>query len=48
MEKFLVDCYDILIVGIGIIEFDVNIISELVFTTILYFFLFHILLEGEY
>ena len=40
MEKFKVDCYDILIVGIDIIEFDINIISELVFTIILYVFLF--------
>ena len=48
MKKFLVDCYDILTVGIEIIEFDINIISELVFTVILYLFLLHIPLEGEY
>ena len=48
LEKFYFDCYDILIVGIDIIEFIVNTISELVFTIILYSFLFHILLEGEY
>ena len=48
MKKFKVDCYDILTVGIDIIGFNVNTISELVFTIILYPFLFHILLEGEY
>ena len=48
MEKFQVDCYDILTIGIDIIGFDINITSELDFTIILYFFLLHILLEGEY
>ena len=48
MENFKVYFYDILTVGIEIIEFDVNIIRELVFTIILYLFLLHILLEGEY
>ena len=48
MEKFQVDCYDILTVGNDIIEFNVNTINELVFTIILYPFLYHILLEGEY
>ena len=48
MEKFKVDCYDILTVWIDIIGFDVNIISKLVFTIILYLFLLHILLDGEY
>ena len=48
MEKFYVDCYDILTVGIDIIRFDINIISELVFTIILYLFLLHIHLEGKY
>ena len=48
MEKFKVDWYNILTVGIDIIEFAVNIISELAFTIILYLFLFHILLEGGY
>ena len=48
MEKFKVDCYDILTVGIDIIGFNVNRITELVFTIILQSFLFHILLEGEY
>ena len=38
MEKFKVNCYDILIVGIDIIEFDVNIICELVFTIITSFY----------
>ena len=46
--KFKVDCYNILIVGIDIIGFDVNILSDLDFTIILYLFLLHILLEGEY
>ena len=41
MEKFQVDCFDILIVGIDIIGFDVKInFSELVFTIILYLFYF--------
>ena len=48
MEKLKVDCYDILTVGIDIIGFNVNTISELVFTIILYPFLFYVLLEGEY
>ena len=48
MEKFKVDCYDILTVGIDIIGFDVNIISDLGFTIILYLFLLLIHLEGEY
>ena len=34
MEIFYVDCYDISFLGIDIIEFDVKIISELVFTII--------------
>ena len=38
----------ILTVGIDIIGFDVNTISKLVITVILYSFLFHILLEGKY
>ena len=48
MEKFRVDCYDILTVGIDIIGLDVNIISDIGFTIILYLFLLHVLLEGEY
>ena len=48
LEKFLVDCFDILTIGIEIIEFDIKIISELAFTIILYLFLLHIRLEGEY
>ena len=48
IEKFLDDCYDIFTVGIDIIRFEVKIISELVFTIILYLFLLHIHLEGEY
>ena len=37
-----------LTIGIDITGFCVNIISELVFSIILHFFLLHILLEGEY
>ena len=48
MEKFYVDCNDILTIGIDIIRFDINIIRELIFTIILYLFLLHIHLEGEY
>ena len=48
MGKFKVDWYDILTIGIDIIGFDVNIISDLGFTIILFLFLLHILLEGEY
>ena len=43
MEKFKVDCYDILTVGINIIGFDVNIISDvglLSFYTFFYFIFF--------
>ena len=47
MEKFKVDCYNILVVGINIIEFHVNIISELVFLIILHLFLLHILLKDD-
>ena len=46
--KVQVDCYIILTIGIDIIEFHVNIISELVFSIILHLFLLHNLLEGEY
>ena len=48
LEKFKVDCYDILTIGIEIIGFNVNTINELILTIILYSFLYHILLEGEY
>ena len=48
MKIFYIDFYEILTVGISIIGFNVNTISELVFTIILYPFLLHILLEGEY
>ena len=48
MEKFKVDCYDILAIGIDIIGFNVNIISDLGFSIILYLFLLYIILEGEY
>ena len=47
MEKFSFDCYNILIYGIVIIEVFVNIIIDLIFTIILYFFLFHIILEDK-
>ena len=39
MEKFKVDCYNILTIGIDIIGFRVNIISELVFLS--FFTSFH-------
>ena len=39
IEKFYIDCYGILTVGIDINRFRINIISELVFTIILYLFL---------
>ena len=56
IKKIQVDCYDIFFIGIDIIKFfgidiirfEVKIISELVFTIILYLFLLHIHLEGEY
>ena len=48
IEKFQIDWYTILTVGIDIIGFFVNIISEFVFTIILYLFLFHVRLEGGY
>ena len=48
MKKFKVDYYIILTIGIDIFEFDVNIISDIGFTIILYLFLLHFLLEGEY
>ena len=48
MEKFKVDCYNILTIRIDIIGFCVNIIGELVTSIILHLFLLHILLEGEY
>ena len=40
MEKLLVDYYDVLTVGIDIIEFDINIISELVLLSFYTFFYF--------
>ena len=48
MEKFQVEWYNILTVGIGIIRFHVNIISELDFSIILHLFLLYIFLEGDY
>ena len=48
MKRFKVNCYNILTIGIDIIGFCINIISELVFSIILHIFLLHILLEGEY
>ena len=47
-EKTTIACYNIFTVGINVIEFHVNIISDLCFTTILYLFLLHTLLKGEY
>ena len=40
--------FNFLTIGIDIIGFSIKIISELVFTIILYLFLLHILLEGGY
>ena len=48
METFQIDWYTTLTIGIDIIGFSININSELVFTIILYLFLFHVLLEGGY
>ena len=48
MEKFSVDCDNILTVRIDIIGIYMNIISELVFSIILHLFHFYILLESEY
>ena len=48
MEIFLIYCYEILTLGIDIIGFDVNIISDLGCSVILHPFLLHILLEDEY
>ena len=48
LEKFKVDCYNILTVGTYSIGFDINIIGDLGFTIILYLFLLNIFLEGEY
>ena len=48
MERFYFDCYNILTIGIDIIGFCVNIISELVLSIIPYVFLLHVLLEGKY
>ena len=47
MEKFKVDCNDILTIEIDIFRFEIKIISESVFTIIFYLFLLHIHLEGE-
>ena len=47
MEKFQIDCYNILTFGIDIIGSYVNIIRALVFCIILHLFLLHVLLEGE-
>ena len=48
MPKFLINYYNILIIGIDIIEFYINAYCDLVFTIILYLFLFHIFLKGAY
>ena len=47
MEKFYVDWYNILTIGIDIIGFAVNIVCELVFIITSYIFLFHILFEVD-
>ena len=46
--KITIACYNNLTIGTNIIEFYVNIISDLGFIIILYLFLLHNLLEGEY
>ena len=48
MKEYLVDCSNILIIRIGNIGFHVNVISQFVSTTILYFFVLHNLLKGAY
>ena len=48
MEKIYVHCYDILIARIGIIGFDVNRISTLLFSTIFGLTVLCILFDGEY
>ena len=45
---FWIDCYDIITIGIDIVGFCVNIVSELVLSIILHLVLLHIFLEGEY
>ena len=40
-KKIIVDCYNILTIGMAIIEFHINIITYSGFTIILFFFLFH-------
>ena len=48
IHKFSFDCYNTLTNGIAIFEFFVNIINDLDFTIILYFFLLHTILVGKY
>ena len=48
IEKITVDCYNILMVGINIIEFNVNIISDLGFNISLYLYPLHNFLKGDY
>ena len=47
-RKITIDCYNILIVGINIIEFYVDTISDLGFTIILYFYPLYNFLKGDY
>ena len=47
-EEIIFDCYNILTIGIIIIEFYVNIISDLGFTIILYLYPLYNFLKGDY
>ena len=46
--KITIDCYNIFNIGINIIEFYVNTISELGFTIILYLYLLYNFLKSDY
>ena len=45
--KIAIDCYSILTIGINIIEFYVDIISDLGFIIILYLYLLYNFLKGD-
>ena len=47
-EKLTIDCYNILTVGINIIEFYVGTISDFGFTIILYLYPLYKFLKGDY
>ena len=47
MEKFHVDCYNVLMVEIDIIRFFVNLVGDYLFSIILHVFLLHIVLERK-